>query len=101
MVRMFKRSFRRSGMDGKSIEYQLDEEQVKAQAEGHPEQLINWAQIKLVIRTPQGFLMYPGPGWLDSSGLEDAYNIEELAALLQRKVANYVDKSKYNLKIKE
>ncbi|GLR63839.1 hypothetical protein [Marinospirillum insulare] len=101
MKRMFKRAFKRSGMDGVNLKYSLDEEQLKIQVAAKPEHTLEWKQIKRVIRTQEGFLVYPGPRWLPAARIEDGRTTEELAAFLQRKVVDYRDKSQHKLKLKD
>lgn len=101
MMRMFARSFKRSGMEGTHLKFDLDEEQIKIQVDAKPEQVLEWTQIKRVVRTQEGFLVYPGPMWLPSARIEEGKTTEELAAFLQRKVVDYQDKSQHKLKLKD
>lgn len=101
MIRLFARAFKRSGMDGVNLIYKLEEEQIKIQVDAKPEQTLEWSQIKRVIRTQEGFLVYPGPMWLPTARIEEGKTTEELAAFLQRKVVDYQDKSQHKLKLKD
>ncbi len=101
MIRMFGRAFKRSGMDGVNLKYNLEEEQIKIQVDEKPEQTLEWSTIKRVIRTQEGFMIYPGPMWLPAARLEEDRTADELAALLQRKVTDYRDKSQHKLKLKD
>lgn len=101
MIRMFSRAFKRSGMDGLNLEFDLKEEGIGIKVTDRPEQSLEWSQIKKVIRTRDGFLVYPGPIWLPSARIEDGATTDELAALLQRKVTDYQDKSQHQLKLKD
>jgi len=101
MIRMFARAFKRSGMDGVNLKYKLEEEKITLQVDAKPEQVLEWTQIKRVIRTQEGFLVYPGPMWLPAARIEEGKTTEELAAFLQRKVTDYQDKSQHKLKLKD
>lgn len=101
MIRMFRRAFKRSALEGVNLSYDLQEEQIKIQVDEKPEQTLEWAQIKRVIRTKEGFLVYPGPRWLPTTRIEEGKTTEELAAFLQRKVVDYRDKSEHTLKLKD
>lgn len=101
MVRMFARAFKRSGMDGVNLKYNLEEEQLKVQVDAKPEQTLEWSKIKRVIRTQEGFLVYPGPMWLPLARIEEGKTADELGAFLQRKVVDYRDKSAHKLKLKD
>lgn len=101
MTRMFVRAFKRSGMEGVNLKYNLEEEQIKIQVDTKPEQTLEWSQIKQVIRTQEGFLVYPGPMWLPVARIEEERTADELGAFLQRKVVDYRDKSQHKLKLKD
>lgn len=101
MIRMFARGFKRSGMDGVNLKYALEEEQITIQVDAKPEQVMEWSQIKRVIRTQEGFLVYPGPMWLPVARIEEERTADELGAFLQRKVVDYRDKSAHKLKLKD
>ncbi len=101
MTRMFVRAFKRSGMDGVNLKYNLEEEKITIQIDAKPEQILEWNQIKRVVRTQEGFLIYPGPRWLPAARIEEGKTTEELAAFLQRKVVDYRDKSQHKLKLKD
>lgn len=101
MIRMFKRAFKRSGMKGVNLKYNLEEEQITVQVDAKPEQTLEWPTIKRVIRTQEGFLVYPGPMWLPNASLEEDKTANELGAFLQRKVVDYRDKSQHKLKLKD
>ena len=101
MIRMFRRAFKRSSMDGVNLKYKLEEEKITIQVDAKPEQTLEWNQIKRVVRTQEGFLVYPGPMWLPTACIEEGKTTEELAAFLQRKVVDYRDKSQHKLKLKD
>ncbi|SFX33045.1 hypothetical protein [Marinospirillum alkaliphilum] len=101
MVRMFTRSFKRSGMEGLELNFDVKEEGINIQVTDRPQQQLEWGQIKRVIRTRDGFLVYPGPMWFPAAKLEDGATTEELAALLQRKVEDYQDQRQHQLKLKD
>lgn len=101
MIRMFRRAFKRSGMEGVNLKYKLEEEKITIQVDAKPEQTLEWNQIKRVVRTQEGFLVYPGPMWLPAARIEEGKTTEELAAFLQRKVVDYRDKSQHKLKLKD
>lgn len=98
LVWMFRRAFKRSGQEGLDLVFEVDEEGVHAQVDSRAPQHYDWSDIQRVIRTEKGFLLYPGLLWLPASSLDDKANLEEVAALFQRKVNNYKDKSRYRLK---
>jgi len=100
LVRMFKRAFRRSDQQNLQLHFELDEEGVRVQVNQKPPQVYSWQDIRQVVRTEKGFLLYPGLLWLPFSGLEEGAHPEEVAALLQRKVSHYKDKSQYKLNLK-
>ena len=99
LVRMFRRAFQRSGQSGLELSYTLNEEGLIAQVNDRPPQTYGWEEIQKVIRTEQGFLLYPGMLWLPLSALEGDYTPGEVAALMQRKVNTYQDKSQRSLSI--
>ena len=98
LVWMFRRAFKRSGQEGLDLSFEVNEDGVEAQVDSRLPQHYDWTDIRRVIRTEKGFLLYPGLLWLPASGLEEGANLEEAAALFQRKVKNYKDKSRYRLK---
>ncbi|WP_404416967.1 hypothetical protein [Marinospirillum sp.] len=98
LVWMFKRAFKRSGQEGLDLTFEVNEDGVNAQVDSRPPQHYDWTDIRRVLRTEKGFLLYPGLLWLPASGLQEDANLEEVAALFQRKVTNYKDKSRYRLK---
>lgn len=99
LIRMFKRAFQRSDQQSLQLRFELDESGVEAQVNDKPPQVYSWQDIHQVVRTEKGFLLYPGLLWLPFSGLEKDANPEEVAALLQRKVNRYKDKSGYALNL--
>ncbi|SFC17906.1 hypothetical protein SAMN05660443_1755 [Marinospirillum celere] len=99
LVWMFKRAFRRSGQNGLHLSFTLDEEGLDVQVDQKPPQTYLWQDIHRVVRTEKGFLLYPGLLWLPFSGLEEEAHPEEAAALIQRKVNHYKDKSSYRLNL--
>lgn len=101
LVRMFNRAFKRSGMDGLNLCFDVKEEGIHIQVTDRPEQQLAWSDIRKVIRTREGFLVYPGPMWLPSAKLEDGADTEALAALLKRKATDYQDRSQHQLKLKD
>lgn len=101
MVRMFTRSFKRSGMEGLNLVFDVKEEEIAIQVTDRPAQSLEWSQIKRVIRTKDGFLVYPGPMWLPAARIEDGSTADQLGALLQRKVTDYQDMSHHQLKLKD
>lgn len=101
LTRLFIRSFKRSGMDGLNLCFDVKEEGIHIQVTDRSEQQLAWSDIRKVIRTREGFLVYPGPMWLPSTRLEDGADTEALAALLKRKVTDYQDRSQHQLKLKD
>lgn len=95
------RAYRRSGVEGVKLTYQVNEGGIRLTVNQGTEQVWDWAQMKRVIRTREGFLLYPGPMWLPLRHLSETANPDELAALLQRKVVDYQDRSQHQLKLKD
>ncbi|WP_416886859.1 YcxB family protein [Marinospirillum sp.] len=95
------RAYRRSGIDGVKLAYEVDESGVKLKVNQAAEQSWPWSQMKRVVRTREGFLLYPGPMWLPLRHFPEDVNPDEFAALLQRKVVDYQDHSQHQLKLKD
>jgi|GEM_PF-1926655 hypothetical protein len=98
LIWMFRRAFKRSGQEGLDLTFEVNEDGVNVQVDSRSPQHYDWSDIRRVLRTERGFLLYPGMLWLPASALQGDASLEGVAALFQRKVTNYKDKSHYRLK---
>ncbi|WP_114418772.1 YcxB family protein [Marinospirillum perlucidum] len=95
---MFRRSFHRSGQKDLQLHLELTEAALRVQVDDHEPQDYPWSEMERIVQTERGFLIYPGPFWLPLDGLQGEVKASEVAAFLKRQVANYQDKSHYQLK---
>jgi hypothetical protein len=74
------------------VEYALSDDGISAKAEGLAESRSTWAAVFRVLRTPEGFLVYPNESvmyWLPRDGFAAAGAMEALDSLFRAKVPRY------------
>lgn len=96
----FRRAFDRAQNTPMALQFDLTEDELVTHVNDQTQRM-SWSQLKRVIRTPEGFLLYPGPIWLPVAHLQEEASAEQLAALLQRKVDDYQDRQHHKLKLKD
>jgi len=92
---LLRKRFLKSDQKDKKISLSISDEVINAQTEGQPEGTFDWSSVTKVVRSAKGFLMYRGGNyiWLPNTAFAVSEEVEQFAALSERKAGQFVDKS--------